>query len=654
MSKRVLSLTGGALPLFAWRLPAEIANHKVAKMPAGQWIHVIKGFSSKGIKAAEIDDSKIIAWLEERGKEQITKETLAEAASFALPSIKEVTLSGNDARYRSYSWAGDGTSYNESVFYFPHGVEDYDDRIADMDDAIAALNFDFDRLGEDPDLVFRLDMKREELLAKRKAHVGGHSGGNIYTHFAETLQSICPDARADFAHMRWSALDIDGKKTLMVHEFQSDWAQKGRAEAQKNQERQMYRELQAHHGAMSEEDRELFARVNTDDWEQGEKAAMEPLYVKFVGPMPGAPEWTGTYKKAPLVTETEYWSTFLMRRAMQMAVENGCEQVTWINGINMVNGGHPTDMRDFYQKIVTGAAKRLAKPFKSELFLKEVMLKSASGRKEPSSHGLAFMPVTSEMKDSMMKRAAVYSHANVYADSTFDADKAKTLGRALQLRADRHFGQENVLFVSVVREILDAHRQDHAVGALLGNVTLVAFGAADPIAALDHEAFHFAFRHHLSPRDRATVRTQFAAGSPLLARTVSLLMGKGDDDAAEQASTNEEEAAAHGYALWNAGLLTVASLKKAGGGTKLTGAIDIINRVFPAATKFVLSACRWMRGQSASPTDFVARIIRAEEKAAENAAPAVAREVVLPHHLEAEDDFADEAIDASKPAEVYG
>lgn len=106
MAKKVLQLTGGAYPLFSWRLPQEIAAYKQAKLQAQQWIHVINGFSQKGIKQSEIEDSGVAEWLQDQGKRQVTREELAEVASYALPSIKEARLTGSDVKYRDYSFAG--------------------------------------------------------------------------------------------------------------------------------------------------------------------------------------------------------------------------------------------------------------------------------------------------------------------------------------------------------------------------------------------------------------------------------------------------------------------------------------------------------------------------------------------------------------------
>lgn len=569
MAKRVFQITGGALPLFAWRLPAEVAGYKQARLPAEQWTHVIKGFAQKGIKQSEIEDSKVVAWLAEQGRDQVTREDLAEYIAYALPSIKEARFSGKDAKYQNYSWAQTG-DYNESLFYFPTVTEDLADRIADLDDAIAALNFDFDALGRDPDAVFRLDRKREQLFEQQEAASAG--GPQMRTHFSASLQDMCPDARADFAHMRWSVLPLEGGRTLFIHELQSDWAQRGR----KN-------------------------------------------------------EWKGAYKRAPLVTETEYWTTFLLRRAMALAVELECDQVSWINGAAMANGGvipGSEGLNEFYMKIVPSLAKKLAKPFDSELSLKEIVLRQ-------TDHRLAVMPVTSSMRERLVAHLPVYSYANTVKRSTYDPVRAAQLQQSLQLRANENLPGSRMR-VAVVREILDAREAGRPVAALIGKVARVAFDAEDPLKALDHEAFHFAHRFNFTSRQRADVDRHFSSGSPLLVRTVRLLLSHGEHEAAKQAMNSSEEAAAHAYSLWRKGLMPANRIESLAMSVEASaGAQSILSKLFPSVSECVSAVCRWIRGAAVSPTDFVAKIVRAQERVRANK---LTREEHVPNAQEGEQD----------------
>lgn len=549
MAKKVFQLTGGAQPMFSWRLPQEIAAYKQAKLQAQQWIHVINGFSQKGIKQSEIEDSGVAEWLQDQGKRQVTREELADLVSYRLPSIKEARLTGGDVKYRSYSFAGAGEDYNESLFYFPTVDEDLADRIADLDDRIAALNFDFDKLGEDPDAVFRLDKRRSALISQQDEVA---SGITLHTHFSSDLQNMCPDARADFAHMRWSVKVVDGTKTLFVHEFQSDWAQKGRA-----------------------------------------------------------CDWKGDYKRAPLVTETEHWTAFLLRRAMLLAVEQGCDQLTWISGASMANGGNAygaAGLDEFYMKIVPSLAKKLAKPFQSELRLADFVLKDVPRR-------LAVMPVTPLMREKFAAGAPVYSYARVVEQATFDPVRAAQLEKALQLRADTSLGEDVRMRVSIVREVMSAHEEGRPAAELVGRTARIAFNAEDPVAALDHEGFHLVLNHHFSAREREDVQRQFAYGAPLLVRTVRLLLSHGEFDAAKQAMANWEEAAAHAYALWRKGQMPLSRMETLAQSVEAkAGASRILSKVFPKAQELVKSVCSWIRGSGVSPTDFLAKIVRAHKE----------------------------------------
>lgn len=611
MTKRVLSLTGGAIPVFVWRLPTEVATYKQPRMQASQWVHVIRAFGQKGIKAAEIDDSKIIPWLEARGNEQVTREEIVEYVSYSLPSIKEARLSEGDVSYRQYSWARKNTeNYNESLFYFPTVVEDFTDRIADLDEEISALNFDFERLGNDPDLVFRLDSKREDLLGRQKAATRTGYSIDRGTHFSATLTDLCPDARADFAHMRWSIFNFDGVKTLFVHEFQSDWAQKGRSEADLIQRREMFAALNLHRPSMGESEVPLIDHILPTADEVKTKAA-EDLYVKYVGPLPGAPEWKGSYKKAPLVTETEYWTAFLLRRAMTLAVENGCHELTWINGSSMANGGQfgSPGLDEFYMKIVPSIAKKLAKPFKSELFLKDFKLNSHQQMQVEKK--LATMPVTDEMREKFSQRVAVYSRARIYEAATFDPVRAAKLQHALQIKSNKMFGEDEAMRVSIVKDIMDACENQKPAGALIGRIAEVAFSAKDPVSVLNHEAFHFAHRYHFTSKDRELISAHFQPGSPLLVRTVRLLLSQDEMAAAQQAINNPEEAAAHAFSLWKKGLMPISKVEKVASNEAMGPITKVLNTLFPKANDYVESICKWIRGSSISPTDFVAKIVRA-------------------------------------------
>lgn len=554
MTRRIISLTHGYIPVFAWRLPNEIAAYKQEKLQALQWVNVIKGFTQKGVKTREIEDSGVIVWLTEQDKKQVSKAEVADFVSFALPSIKECRLSGREVAYKTYSYATHAPlqNYFESLFYFPTVVEDLSDRIAELDESISALNFDFEKLADDPDLVFRLDDKRQALL-DRQNNPESHLP-TISTHFSSRLKEICPDARADFAHMRWSMMEEDGKKILFVHEFQSDWAQRGR-------------------------------RAN----------------------------WTGEYKTAPLVTETESWTTFLIRRAMSIAIEEGCDELTWINGPEMSNGGRipgPEGLKEFYQRIVPSCAKKAAKGMEADLYLRPA---NVIDREDIQ---LAFMPITKKMNEEFSPRIPVYSYASTVGQSSYDHSLAERLKRVLQLRTKTVLGEEDLLKVRIAREVLQAHDCRRPAGALIGKVAHIAFNAKDPIAALDHEAFHFAMKYQFRTKEREEVLSAFVPGSPLLTRTIQLLTAKKEFDAVVQASKDPEEAAAHAYALWRVGKMNFEVFEGASRSMRIASAIsNVIVKLFPKAERGLNQLFIWMKCEGVSAQDFVAKVVRRADAA---------------------------------------
>ena len=94
----------GQLPAFESRLVQLLRQQGQAKAPPKQWAAMIKALSQKGVKAAELEDSRILLKLEENEAKSLTKEEVATIVSHGLPTIKEIELSA--AQYRSYSYQG--------------------------------------------------------------------------------------------------------------------------------------------------------------------------------------------------------------------------------------------------------------------------------------------------------------------------------------------------------------------------------------------------------------------------------------------------------------------------------------------------------------------------------------------------------------------
>lgn len=612
MTSQVLPLTSGSPPKFAWRLPQAIAAVKNEKMPAGQWKALLRSLMGKGqFKLTEIEDSKIDAWLDARADAgSIRRQDIVEAISFGLPSIKEVQRRGSTAHYKPYGWHDalpNAGEYVESVFYFPTVDEDFGDRIDDLDFQITDWNMRPDEMYEHMDEILALDKQRAELLAKRAAAKSGRRDVG-WTHFSDWLKALTPDAQAEFAHMRWSTCVIDGKKTLFIHEMQSDWAQQGRKEAETRvdyRRRLIARDRGVPIDEVPPEDAGPNATYAVNERRLAlatkRNVPVEQVSVEEVTGDPYA-DWTGAYKPAPLIRETDMWVTFLLRRATQIAAETGCEQMTWINGRDMINGGNPqyrggVGFDEFYQKFCVNYASKIAKPFDVKLELFDVPLRGEVKK-------LARMPIVPAMA-ALGVRQQVYSRAQVIAQARHDPRRAETLRRFLQDRLDGMTGPEMRGTVAIVDEILSAHDEGRAAGSLVGRVCNIAFNARDPVKALDHEAFHFACRYQMDPATRRNVLDRFRPGSSLQLRIASALLRDGDVDAAAQTAQSAEEAAAHAFAYWNRGEFKLSEEEPATRG---------LRSIFATLRRHIETVTAWISESASTPMDFAARVVRASQQ----------------------------------------
>lgn len=76
-----------------------------------------------------------------------------------------------------------------------------------------------------------------------------------------------------------------------------------------------------------------------------------------------------------------------------------------------------------------------------------------------------------------------------------------------------------------------------------------------------------------------------------------------------------EEAAAHAYALWRKGQMPLSRMESLAQSVEAkAGASRILSKVFPKAQELVKSVCSWIRGSGVSPTDFLAKIVRAHKE----------------------------------------
>ena len=133
------------------------------------------------------------------------------------------------------------------------------------------------------------------------------------------------------AHMRVNDRMIDGKKSLFVEEIQSDWHQKGRKKGYETQEgRERKAEIRVELNKLSNEAAKLRAQKNVVSVQEEPQivARLDEVNKKVeelryemndISDIPDAP-----YKKN--------WQEMAMRRAIQMAVDEGYDRVAFTTG----------------------------------------------------------------------------------------------------------------------------------------------------------------------------------------------------------------------------------------------------------------------------------------------------------------------------------
>ncbi|WP_432263435.1 hypothetical protein [Cupriavidus sp. TMH.W2] len=171
------------------------------------------------MKGHEIDDSNLLPTLELRDpKQTMTREDLLQLLVSTTPTIKEIDLAR--PKYASYKQPGPSV-YQETLYVLNSQKANIEDRMDEIRFELEELDFDLDRLAQDPGAVVRLDAERRALLASvGKAHDFSHH------HFSDMEDPERPGQRIAnlLAHARTT---IRGD-LFMVEEIQSDWAQRGR------------------------------------------------------------------------------------------------------------------------------------------------------------------------------------------------------------------------------------------------------------------------------------------------------------------------------------------------------------------------------------------------------------------------------------------
>lgn len=156
-------------------------------------------------------------------------------------------------------------------------------------------------------LALLLQAERKNKLEAERA--GGFIGG----HWDE------PNV---LAHLRLSDRKVGGKKTLLVEEIQSDWAQRGRKEGFATLTQNRKDEIAARR-AKIEKAQESVSRGTP------EREALVSEYAALGMELSGA---MGNIPSAPFVGDTAKWTTLGLKRVLKMAADEGYDRVGIVRG----------------------------------------------------------------------------------------------------------------------------------------------------------------------------------------------------------------------------------------------------------------------------------------------------------------------------------
>lgn len=519
---------------FFSRLVRTIRESKQGKAPAAQWLSMILAFTQKGVKAQEIKEAGFTPFLEAAGTQVLTKDALLEEVARRYYTIKEVVL--GTPKYGG--WHQPGGKYKEYLYIANSERDNVVDAIAAIEFEMEDFNFNPVRLAEDPAAVIALEMRREELLKQKGLSIDFTSH-----HFSDRINGSL--GRNLLAHCRVT----EREDTYFIEEIQSDWAQGGR---------------RAHH----------------HDCE--------------VARHRGEPEPTNwrRYPEGPLVTNTEAWAGMVLRRHLQIAASMpNVKRVAWITG-SMRNGGaqtlttneagHRVDsqqggLNDFYLKVVP----KLAEKALGKCGVKPTMLTLALGERNgtPNTVVVPGFEMTDAARQQLAAPQPLYSRALV-DDALFarvDAVRAAAVGRAVA-SAKEMLGSARHL--RLAKHVYDIASGAKVAGRYANGLIQVALNAHDIEEVADHETWHFASDKLLTQAERVMVERDFAPGAELNFRVREALTRRGMFKAASQC-VDPEEAAAHGFALWKRGHISMTERPVQG--------------LFSEIATAVRDCCRWLR-----------------------------------------------------------
>lgn len=348
MTDKISYLNSGDNPSMTHRLVDLLKASSQARAPAKQWRAFIAGLSQKGVKAAEMQASELLSMLDAEDPQQIfLRDDLVRAASNRLATIKEVALGNGYFE----TWRFPGGNYQEFLYIANSNLDNVQDEIERVRFDIEDLNFNMDRILDEPDLLTRLE---DRLVALK------NSTSKVWDFSSHHYSSVIDGRHGKnlVAHVRRTIRD----DVYFIDEIQSDWAQKGRAQR----------------GA-SQDGRPI----------NGFESGAIPL--------------------GPYVTNTEDWAGMVLRRHAALAAsDSGIKKFAWITG-PMRNGGRAVsrdNLDDFYTKILPKVMDKVISKAGGRVALSPIMI---DGRE----YSVPTFEMTEKVRQALLVKQPMYSRMSL-------------------------------------------------------------------------------------------------------------------------------------------------------------------------------------------------------------------------------------------------
>lgn len=359
-AERRASATPRRIPGFYSAVLKAVDAAKIAKGKAAQWLSTIR--NTPGVKSEEIQWLGLADWLQGQQDRTLTREDIAAFVRANEITVEETVL-GEEAV------GGEDMITVEQALDFlekedkPNPRDNYG-YARDEDYIVAALEtarvmqeemgYAFLR-DEYPHIAEALDARPPQKNARYQSYTlpGARPGSyrELLLKLPQTaLERPRPDGQVPFvrpyesdhwqdhenvvAHVRFNEREIDGKRTLIVEEIQSDWHQQGRKQGYGVQDLDPLKE------ALIAATREVgrLSIQKTTALEKGDKDRARDLDQQLTQAMLREDEASRQYSRAattPSVPDAPFkttWPELALKRMIRWAAENGYDQIAWPNG----------------------------------------------------------------------------------------------------------------------------------------------------------------------------------------------------------------------------------------------------------------------------------------------------------------------------------